>query len=276
MRAISAAVSVSAEVSLHNVLRPAPLLRHMDAALWISGLGKHLIGSGGGDAFCVAQNLHVVPNARAAAGLPCMMAPRGAPADGASFGGAADPALRAAAWLDSVGGSSVNIASAMLSSSGKPFAVASRKFVRVGSSGRPAAWSDSQRAALDDAQRADADAAGALLCGMDLPHIERLVPPGEDAFDAPVLVRLTTLPHQFGTGGHFDHAAMLEIVHDAHVLRSGGPEAEDAAHALTASINYMGQAELGDECEVRAVGEMLAMTRVADGALLALARIATS
>ena len=39
------------------------------------------------------------------------------------------------------------------------------------------------------------------------------------------LLRAPILPHNMGSGGHLDHASLLEFSHDAHVLRLGGREA---------------------------------------------------
>ena len=276
----SACISVSADVSLRGVLRPAPIMRQIDHALWMSGLGKHLAGEGGGDAFCVAQSVHLEPFARRRAGLPQVSVL----VDGSELlrGPLPDPALRIATWVESVGASSVSFGSACTSSSGEVFALASRKFVRVGESGRPVNWTGAQSAALDAARSADEAASRALLsAGGSLPAIQRLSPPAAEAVHAAApILRTVALPSRIGSGGHLDHAALLEWAHDAHVLCSGAA-AEDEARPLSACISYLGQARRGDEVEVLEVGggagggPLLLTRRVDDGAALALARISS-
>ena len=189
--------------------------------------------------------------------------------------------MRVATWLDSVGKSSANFASACLSSSGKVFATASRKFVRVDESGRPTGWTDTQLRALEAVRRTDEDSSHALQSsGGTVPAIERLSPPATETMATAVpMMRAVALPSRFGSGGHLDHAALLEWAHDAHVLHHG-PSVEDDAKPLSACIAYLGQARLGDEVEVLRAdaggarqGPLLVTRRVADGAMLTIARI---
>ena len=272
LHSYAAAVSASADVSLDGMLRPAPLLRQIDSAFWCSGFGGHFIDEqdARGDAFCVAQALRVAPNARKQAGIL-----------GVREVGTAhlDPGLRVLSWLSSVGDSSANFCAAMAGGDGTFFASATRKYVRVGASGRPTSWTASQRARLEEAREADREAT-ALVCGgmpaalHPLPPIERLATPPADEL-SPVF-RTLALPHNMGSGGHLDHATLFEWAYDAFVLTRGGGK-EDTSRALAGSIGYVGQAACGDEVEVRATASeggdaLILIGRVADGKALAVAR----
>ena len=281
----TATISLSADVALGNQIRPAPLLRHIDSAMWLSGGGSRLFDDGeAADAFCVAASLQLVTSPTAA-GLPLTVLDIQP----------SNPTLRIFTWLSSIGGSSVTFASAVASSHAEPrtFATAQRKFVRVSSRGRPTDWSPEQRSALEAQCAADADMATGLLeqraplhpdLPARLPELLRLAVP---APDAPTTRMLTTtvLPHNFGCGGHLDHAALLEWTHDAHVLSPSTDQAgSDAAPtALTASINYVGPCaayprppELADEIEVVRSGSDLVVRKVVDGMVPAVARMVIS
>jgi len=266
-------------------MRPAPLMRQVDSALWISGLGRLLVQDAKSpvDLFCVAQSLHITPHACAAASLPNFQQ-EDFLQDGAT--GHADPTLRIHTFLASIGASSADFGAAITNADGRRvIATAMRKFVRVsGPDGRPLPWTADELARLDEAQRADAATAKALLDGdaARLPSIERLSTPDTDS-GAVSLLRTTALPHNIGAGGHLDHASLLEWAHDAHVLRNGGvsatPRRGSAADGIfSVAISYLGQGKVGDEIEVVAARNTdtagtLAIRRLVDGGILGVARV---
>ena len=281
----TATISLSADVAVGALIRPAPLLRQIDSAMWLSGGGNRLAAGGeAADAFCVAASIRLAPSV-AAAGLPLTvfsMPP-------------SDPSLRIFTWLSEVGGSSVTFGSAVASESSEVFATTQRKFVRVASNGRPANWSAEQRATLEADCEADAIEASNLLarlhpdllaCSADnsnaLPELLRLSVPdrasGESESPPGRLLKTTVLPHNFGCAGHLDHASLFEWVHDAYVLSNSG----EPPKTFTACINYFGPCAkypkppaMGDELEVIVMhgGADYVVRKVEDGMVPAVARV---
>lgn len=269
LHSCAAAISVSADVSVRGVLKPGALLRQIDSALWISGLGSHFAGNQS-DAYCVAQALHIVPFAREAAGLPNLIervepdSPHG------------DPGLCVLTWLSAVGSASADVGAVMASERGGVFAAATRKFVRVGHNGRPANWTPAERGILDELRLRDAHAAHELLHESEvvsLPPIERLAAPADGSMTEPMF-HTVVLPHHMGAAGHLDHSVLYEWAYDAHILNDGEPT-EDPSFALSSCISYMRAAQLGDTVEVVRIGDdasALLIIRKAGGAVLAAMR----
>ena len=207
----------------------------MDSALWHHpGCLQVLAGEDGADAFCVAQSVRVHARARefasdllSASGITTQVHTK---------------TLEASSWLVDVGASSMTIGASVCSPTGC-LAVASRKFVRTAKgTNRPWAWTQDEQNALGAVLDADRALADSLCFGEELPLIRRLsltpnAKPPRTVFATPVL------PSMLGVGGHFDHAAMLELAVDAHLL-SGG--VEDPGKSFEARVNYLGQAGVGD------------------------------
>ena len=248
---IPAALSVSAHVSRAGTLKTANLLRFMDSALWHSDrrLLQLLIGeSKTSDSFCVAASLSVEPRARELANIPALAdLAKNLPEK------AVQPAeLMASCWIEDAGGSSITFGATIES---REFCVAraARKFVRT-LNGKPSPWSAAEQATIAELIAEDHNAPARLLVAGALPEVKRLdvvdegmdfAPPPRKVFATPVL------PSMLGSGGHFDHAAILELAIDAHLLAGGDDEPNQP---FDAAVNYLAQAQVGETLEAVHLG----------------------
>ena len=109
-------------------------------------------------------------------------------------------------------------------------------------------WTDEERSRLGEMAAADAAAARALTgASMLLPAVDRLREPRAE--DVPRSVfRFPVLPSMLGVGGHFDHAAVLELAGDAHLL-GGGSDGGREGTFFSACINHNDVAAVGDILE---------------------------
>ena len=257
---IPAALSVSAHVSQNGMLRVPILLRFMDSALWHDGDFVSLLE--GHDAFCVAQSIRVPPYARQIANFPLLsLTPDQPRAEPHSVQPAA---LEASSWIEEFGTSSVTIGASVLAVGAGHVACAARKFVRT-ADGRPLPWNADEQVSLARMVEVDHASRSRALKSADavLPAVRQLPRPS----DSPVrvLFKSLVLPSMIGAGGHFDHAAMLELLMDAHLL-AGGTEEPHAR--FEACINYLGQARVGDVVEAVAAPDGTLALRLATALLI--------
>jgi hypothetical protein len=212
-----------------------------------------LVGTAGHDAFCVAQAVRVEQDARVLCAVP--FAVGSDPTQPRAHMGGGPAALVASTWAEEFGTSSITFGAMITTEEGACVASAQRKFVRVGN-GReraPAIWTDHEKAHLASLVAADVGAARKLTAAsVLLPAVDRLRDLTAESLPRSVF-RAPILPSMLGVGGHFDHAAVLELACDAHLL-AGGTDGGAEGTFFSACVNYSSAAAVGEIFEAVATG----------------------
>ncbi len=244
---IPAAISASAHVSSAGAVRAAPLLRLLDSSLWhLPSYFELLVGDPSHDAFCVAQSVRVEADARVLCAVPFAVGSNQLQLRTPINDGPA--ALLASTWAEAFGASSMTFGAAVTTEDGRCVCSALRKFVRV-SAGQPVPWTDDEQAKLSSLVAVDVPEARHLTTSsIMLPALDRLREPTGEQVPRSVF-RAPILPSMLGVGGHFDHAAVLEMACDAHLL-AGGTDGGAEGTYFSACINYSSAAAVGDIVDV--------------------------
>ena len=251
---IPATISASAHVSASGAVRAAPLLRLLDSAMWHSPTYfELLIGAKSHDAFCVAQAVRVEQDARMLCAVP--FAVGSDPTQPRAHIGGGPAALVASTWAEEFGPTSITFGAMITTNEGACVASAQRKFVRVtnGRERAPTSWTEHEKALLASLVAADVGAARKLTtASVLLPAVDRLRDLTAESLPRSVF-RAPILPSMLGVGGHFDHAAVLELACDAHLL-AGGTDGGAEGTFFSACVNYSSAAAVGELFEAVATG----------------------